>query len=192
MTWQLYLASCAAANLKPGMPPVPSPGDPESVEWESALLQADYVLTNDNRDVENVGANGRGFTLRAKKPIPPEAGKVYFEIEIVAEGGTGSSLMRIGFLNEYTANWYNQHLGYSNTRTALNSIKHGCAVYINDGTLLRPGSMGYYVQGLSSSTGVTFTTGDVIGVIVDSGEGRVQFFKNNVYIGTMGLSLIHI
>lgn len=97
MTWQLLLASCAAANLKPGLPPNPDPTADAAVEWDSSLLGVNLSLANLNRDVLNNGANGSNGIVTAVKPIRPSAGLVYWEYLVVALGAA-TNVFELGFI----------------------------------------------------------------------------------------------
>lgn len=167
MSWQLTLAACAAANLKPGLPPIPDPLAPAIVEWDASKLPATLALSNGNIDVESTGANNVDAVSVASKAILPGAGKVYFEIEIVSLGAA-TNKHSVGLTSDLTSILVESYLN--------NNKNPGCC-YFSDGQL--------YTASTSIATGLgNLTAGVVVGFVVDAAAGKVWIYINNVLKGS--------
>lgn len=166
MTWQLTLASCAAANLKPGLPPDPLPTDPVSVEWDVLRKPSAYTLSNLNRDVENTGANDLQACQIAAKAIRPGEGPVYFEISVQSLGAaTGAH--SLGIIGDMASRINESRPSHD---------KNTGTVIMADNTI--------YTRNVQVHSGVAaIGAGAVVGVAVDAGAGKCWIWVNNVLQG---------
>lgn len=170
MTWQILLASSAAANLKPGLPPTPDPTADAAVEWDASLLGTGLTLSNSNKDVTRTGANNVSTYCTAVKPIRPSDGLVYWEINIVGVGAA-TNVFAIGFMPE-------GHYGAKGSGD-LASTTPGW-VLLSDGT--STGQIwrfsGSYITGIANSR----TPGTIINIAVDAGAGKFWFGVNGTWV----------
>lgn len=170
MTWQILLASSAAANLKPGLPPTPDPTADVAVEWDASLLGTGLTLSNSNKDVTNTGPNNVSTYCTAVKPIRPSDGLVYWEINIVGVGAA-TNVFEIGFMPE-------PHYGAIGSGNLTNTTP-GWAL-LRDGTttgqIFRFGSS--YITGIANSR----TPGTIINIAVDAEVGKFWFGVNGTWV----------
>ncbi len=171
MTWQLTLASCAAANLKPGLPVDPDPAADAAVEWDASKLATDMTLSNANRDVQNTGANNLNGITFATKPIRPSAGRVYYEI-LLSAIGAGTNNHQFGAISNVASE-------FNSTGTSGISGQIGFGFEVRDGSpnsTIRRGNL----QQASGLAGVR-TAGDTVQFIIDAAKGEFWFGVNNVW-----------
>lgn len=171
MTWQISLASCAAQNLIPGPPYVPPPSAPVAVEWDTSKTVASHLLSNSNKDVENVGVNNLNQSQIATKAIPPGAGPVYFEVNVIAIGANGSNHL-IGLYADAQSHYYLD----GPINGSITPKNAGCS-YSHGGFISSGGTQ--VVTGLSN-----LAAGVVLGFIVDAAKGKVWVYRNNVLLGS--------
>ncbi|KAI9103242.1 concanavalin A-like lectin/glucanase domain-containing protein [Phlyctochytrium arcticum] len=101
--------------------------------------------------------------VRSNHPIPPQCGLFYYEVSIISKGRDG--YIGIGFCGQNVAlnrlpGWEENSWGY-----------HG-----DDGH-------SFCCSGTGKSYGPIFTTGDVVGCIMNFMDKSVSFTKNGVWLG---------
>ena len=174
MTWQLSLASCAAANLKPGLPPTPDPTADASVELDASRLDIDYALSNDNRTVQNNGANGRTRSTMTEKAIRPGEGLIYWEWVVDAVGANSGNNHLLGVKAEFL-----------NEATSLATFVYHCGVMVTSSATtanLAKSDSNTSVNLLPNGTVPVISAGTVYMFAVDAGKGEVYFGRNGVWI----------
>ncbi|WP_085899262.1 SPRY domain-containing protein [Kiloniella majae] len=103
-----------------------------------------------------------GVTRHAQSSMPMSSGKWYWEVTI--SGGANPSQGAVGIVPagaQLSGAWY------------INEKTYGYYGY--NGTV--------YSNNVQGSTGLTYTTGDVIGVALDLDTNEIEFFKNNASRG---------
>jgi hypothetical protein len=125
---------------------------PDIATWNPSDKNANITLTNGNRTATGTGAAGY---QSARGTISKSAGKWYFE-------------------TVFTTGPYDSGVGVATASQSLTT-------WIGSGVA----SVAYYADGSVYSNGklatvATFTTGDVIGVLLDLDAATVTFRKNNV------------
>lgn len=165
MSWQITLASCAAQNMKPGLPVNPDPAAPAIVELDTVNGYAGLVYTNDNITVENPLTNNLNCWAMGVKPIPATSGKVYWEIYIDALG-VNSGTFYMGAVADITSSSFEGNLTSPLTffSVSMNNVHLFGSNYGND-----------FIAG-------NLAVGDTIGFVLDPDEGKVWVYKNGVLL----------
>ena len=120
---------------------------------------SDISMSNGNTTVSNGGTNNSILGTLA-----PGNGKYYWEAKCTSAStfaNVGVTLASIDGSNH-------------------SAVNAGRVVYENSGNILREGLSG---QG-NTSTGITFTTNDIIGVAFDTENGTLTFYKNGTLVNT--------
>jgi len=120
---------------------------------------SDISMSNGNTTVSNGGTNNSILGTLA-----PGNGKYYWEAKCTSAStfaNVGVTLASIDGSNH-------------------SAVNAGRVVYENSGNILREGLPG---QG-NTSTGITFTTNDIIGVAFDTENGTLTFYKNGTLVNT--------
>lgn len=118
--------------------------------WDPANKNAGIALSNGNLTAAN-GGNNQGV----RSTIGKSSGKWYWEISPTVVSGSGAS--RIGGADSAYAFGV---LGVGATEWA----------YLNNGNAVNNNS--------STAYGLSYTTGDVIGIALDMDAGTITFYKN--------------
>jgi hypothetical protein len=119
---------------------------------------------NLNNDYSGTATDSMSFSSIAFDAL---ANNFYAEFTYVSSGLTGSGIPAVGICDVTT-------VGTGNISTSGTSV-----IYLDDGTKI--------VNGTGSSYGATWTTGDVIGVQINS--GTVTFYKNGTTQGNASTGL---
>jgi len=121
------------------------------------LNPTDSLGTTTDSGNLNAVYSGSGFAIRGTMAFP-STGKWYYEM---TQSGTGDNFV-----------------GLAPATAAISTLSSG-----STGLYAYYGGAFKYTNGSATAYGASFTTGDVIGVAVDSGAGTVTFYKNNVSQG---------
>jgi hypothetical protein len=128
------------------------------------------VTTTANPTISNGGltvSDGTGLgdetTSVATMPFP-KSGQYYAEVTITQDAtATASGGVMVGVIDE--------------TYAYGADVVHQRGAYRNSGTITN-------LAAVVQTAGPTYTTGDIIGIAVDSTNGRVQYYKNNTAVGS--------
>ncbi|KAI8586420.1 concanavalin A-like lectin/glucanase domain-containing protein [Geranomyces variabilis] len=135
-------------------------------QW-NALQKSEYLdLSADGHRISYTGpglTDAQAGSILSNHPIPPKCEVFYYEVEIISKGLDGYIGIGLCTLDMYLnrlPGWMEHSWGY-----------HG-----DDGCV-------FLGSGKGCSYGPCFTTGDVVGCIVNFGTRTVSFTKNGVWLG---------
>ncbi|KAJ1962524.1 hypothetical protein H4R35_007345, partial [Dimargaris xerosporica] len=132
-------------------------------EWNSKDKANDLEVVASNLQVNYVGPGQRdadAASIRANRPIPPQCGIYYYEIQIVDKGHDGYIGMGLAY-------------GSVNTRRLPGWEPHSWGYHGDDGN-------SFSGSGSGRPYGPTYSTDDVVGCCINLWTQQVFFTKNGV------------
>jgi len=136
---------------------------------------------NDTNEISFVGCAATRIGGSANSNIGvgtiavPTSGKWYFEVMAANTPGANAGI-NIGFVDAQA----------SGTTPLITTYTYPRLLYINNGTRIHTGGM----SGANASGLATFGNNDVIGVALDRATGNTTFYKNNVAVTSINVTLL--
>lgn len=167
--WQLLVAAIAAQSLYDTIPGSPVPGADVNVEWDAARVRTNQLLSSGNIRVENNGVNNTINWIPAAKCIPVGAGRIYWEIKIIALGAA---------TNSFSAGIVPESVRDRGDTIALNGAlnKAVCFQSTPSAAVIRRGN-GNAVSGLTVAV-----AGDVLMFAYDTRTGLLYYGRNGTWV----------